>query len=191
MFWSSIPTLSPLENSATLPTLQAPLQVWLLNPQGLDWEPSPQPCFPVSFCLQDCPLRLTLSFSHSEWSQYDVAQSLHCWPPLCLLFFFLSSPHGSSLEVQTQCFFHKEPFSNSHCPNTPPPQPAPKTPTKLLQLLRSLACFTCWFCTPEDWMLLRQCSGLRTRSWCLPGRTDIAKLSTWKMHRHWCSSLSV
>lgn len=130
MFWSSIPTLSPLENSATLPTLHVPLRVWLLNPQGLDWEPSPQLCFPVAFCLQDCPLRLTLSFSLSEWSQCDVAQCLHLLTPYLsssFLVLHMVLPLRSKLSVS---------FTKNLFPTVIVPTPHPHNQPLKLQLSR-------------------------------------------------------
>lgn len=77
-----------------------------------------------SFLPARSSLKKALSFFHSEWIQYDVARlPTFAGSPSCLLVFFPSLPHHSSLEVQRQCPFHKEPFPE------PVIAPTPSAPT--------------------------------------------------------------
>lgn len=121
--------LPPLEDSAMLPTSQGPPDFQI---HRACWKP-----LPGSTCLliwlQGLPLWKALSFFYSEWIQYNSAHlPTFAGSPSYLLFFFPILPHGSSLRVQTHCFFHKEPFQNQSLPQHPIHTAVPTTPTKLL-----------------------------------------------------------
>lgn len=140
------------------------------------WNPLFSSTFQSPFAWKTLPYRQPSA--SSEWSQCNTSQCLHLLVPLSVFlssFWFLHMvlPLRSKFCVP----FTKNLFQQSLSQH-PAPIPAPTTPTKLLQLLCSPACFTCWVCTPENLMLLWKRSGLCTRSWWLPGRTDISKLAT-------------